>query len=102
MRKWVYSSLGHYGTVTTTVDGDDIELEPDTALYVASEADAELDMMNLAVGYFHEENDRFITRIAELEKQLLARGGHNSDCPVSWKGECYCGWEEMKKSLMER
>jgi hypothetical protein len=39
-------------------------------------------------------------RIAELEKQLLARGGHNSDCPWSWKGECYCGWEEMKKSLM--
>jgi hypothetical protein len=26
--------------------------------------------MNLAVGYFHEENDRFITRIADLEKAL--------------------------------
>jgi hypothetical protein len=31
---------------------------------------AELDTMNLAVGYFHEENDRLITRIAELEKAL--------------------------------
>lgn len=37
-------------------------------VYLKSEVDAELDTMNLAVGYFHEENDRFITRMAELEK----------------------------------
>lgn len=41
-------------------------------------------------------------RIAELEKALLERGGHKQDCPISWKGECYCGWLEMKQSLMER
>lgn len=41
--------------------------------YLASEVDAELDTMNLAVGYFHEENDRFITRIAELEQALKQR-----------------------------
>lgn len=33
-----------------------------------AQLESELDTMNLAVGYFHEENDRFITRIAELEK----------------------------------
>lgn len=33
-----------------------------------AELESELDTMNLAVGYFHEENDRFITRIAELEQ----------------------------------
>jgi hypothetical protein len=33
-----------------------------------AELESELDTMNLAVGYFHEENDRFITRIAELGK----------------------------------
>jgi hypothetical protein len=35
-----------------------------------AELESELDTMNLAVGYFHEENDRFITRIAELQKLL--------------------------------
>ena len=51
---------------------------------------------------YWEDHKQALARIAELEKQLLARGGHNSDCQFSWKGECYCGWEEMKKSLMER
>jgi hypothetical protein len=32
-----------------------------------AELEAELDTMNLACGYFHEENDKFITRIGELE-----------------------------------
>lgn len=36
----------------------------------SAELESELDTMNLAVGYFHEENDRFITRIAELEQQV--------------------------------
>lgn len=44
--------------------------DPDGDWYRAEDVDAELDTMNLAVGYFHEENDRFITRIAELEKAL--------------------------------
>lgn len=39
-------------------------------IYMADEVDAELATMNLAVGYFHEENDRFITRIADLEKEV--------------------------------
>lgn len=48
---------------------DDVVLpQPIAYYYLASEADAELDAMNLAVGYFHEENDRLITRIVELEK----------------------------------
>jgi hypothetical protein len=42
MKKWIYSTLGHMGTVTTEIDGDDIELEPDTELYVASEVDARI------------------------------------------------------------
>lgn len=42
MRKWVYSTLGHMGTVTTEVDGDTIELQPDTQLYVAREVDAHI------------------------------------------------------------
>lgn len=48
------------------------------------------------------ERDQLKARIAELEKELLERGTHNSDCPISWKGECYCGWQERKQSLMER
>jgi hypothetical protein len=42
MRKWIYTNLGHLGTVTTTVDGETIELESGTEMYVASEVDAML------------------------------------------------------------
>lgn len=62
-------------------------------VYLAAEADDVIAGASIAL-------NNAKARIRELEAQLLARGGHNSDCPVSWKGECYCGWEEMKKSLM--
>lgn len=64
--------MNKYYTVGTLFKVDGGWLSPDGRrdVYLASEADAELDTMNLAVGYFHEENDRFITRITELEKAL--------------------------------
>jgi hypothetical protein len=65
MQKYTYHYLKPH-------DGDYMKpaCEDGAAFYLASDVDAELETMNLAVGYFHEENDRFITRIAELENEV--------------------------------
>lgn len=71
-----------------------------TPVYLASEVDARIAEHSKDWDDAAKERVRHLARIAELEKELLERGGHKQDCPISWNGECYCGWLEMKQSLM--
>lgn len=43
MQKWTYKSLAHLGTVTTIVDGDEIEAESGTEFYAVPTVDIRID-----------------------------------------------------------
>ena len=45
MRKWIYTTLGHMGTVTTAIDGDTIEAESGTEFYTAADVHALLKLI---------------------------------------------------------
>lgn len=64
MKKWIYTTLSHLGTVTTEVDGDTIELEPNTELYVAHEVDAKLNELD---------------RVLAIVKQARTAGWYEED-----------------------
>jgi hypothetical protein len=98
MRKWIYTTFGQLGKVTTEADGDIVSMESGTVVYVAAEVDALLASHVMATDQSNLE--ALHARIAGLESLLRrCRGNLYHPHQPAMIDELE---QEIDKSLMER